>query len=84
MAKARVKVGDEVVVIAGSSKGQSGTVTSINQKKQVLTVGGVNIRKKAVKPQGEQEGGIVEFDGPIHVSNVMNKEKYDGRKANKA
>jgi large subunit ribosomal protein L24 len=82
MAKVNIKVGDEVVVIAGSQKGKSGTVTTINRKKEVVTVGGVNIRKKAVKPQGEQEGGIVEFEGPLHISNVMNKVKYDSRKAN--
>ena len=84
MAKTKVKVGDEVVVIAGSQKGKSGTVITVNRIKEVVTVGGVNIRKKAVKPQGEQEGGIVEFDGPLHLSNVMNKEKYDSRQAKKA
>lgn len=80
MAKA-IKIGTEVVVIAGSQKTKSGKITSINRKKETVTVEGVNLRKKAVKPNGENEGGIVEFEGPIHISNVMTKEKYDSRKA---
>lgn len=77
----KLKVGTEVVVIAGSQKTKSGKITSINRKKEIVTVEDVNIRKKAVKPNGENEGGIVEFEGPIHISNVMTKEKYDSRKA---
>ena len=84
MAKNKIKVGTEVVVIAGGSKNKSGVVTSINRKKETVTVEGVNIRKKAQRPTGESEGGIIEFEGPIHISNVMSKEKYDSRKAAKA
>jgi len=80
MAKA-LKIGTEVVVIAGSQKTKSGKITSINRNKETVTVEGVNLRKKAVKPNGENEGGIIEFEGPIHISNVMTKEKYDSRKA---
>jgi large subunit ribosomal protein L24 len=83
MAKSNIKVGTEVVVIAGSQKTKSGKVTSINRVKNTVTVEGVNLRKKAVKASGENEGGIVEFEGPLHVSNVMNKEKFDA-KASKA
>jgi large subunit ribosomal protein L24 len=84
MAKASIKVGTEVVVIAGSEKTKSGKITSLDRKKNTVTVEGVNIRKKAVKPSGENEGGIVEFEGPIQISNVMPKERYDSRKAAKA
>lgn len=77
----KLKIGSEVVVIAGSQKTKSGKITSINRNKETVTVEGVNLRKKAVKPNGENEGGIVEFEGPIHISNVMTKEKYDSRKA---
>lgn len=77
----KLKIGTEVVVIAGSQKTKTGKITSINRKKETVTVEDVNIRKKAVKPAGENEGGIVEFEGPIHISNVMTKEKYDSRKA---
>ncbi len=84
MAKNKIKVGTEVVVIAGSEKNKSGAVTSYDRKKDIVTVEGVNIRKKAQKPTAEAEGGIVEFEGPMHISNVMVKEKYDSRKAAKA
>lgn len=77
----KLKIGSEVVVIAGSQKTKSGKITSINRNKETVTIEGVNLRKKAVKPNGENEGGIVEFEGPIHISNVMTKEKYDSRKA---
>ncbi len=81
MAKSTLKIGSEVVVIAGSKKESSGKITSINRKKETVTVEGVNLRKKAVKANGEVVGGIVDFEGPIHISNVMLKEKYDSRKA---
>ena len=85
-----VKMGQEVVIIAGkdrsrADKVKSGKVTSINRLKQTITVEGLNISKKAVRPsEANPEGGIVEFEAPIHVSNVMTKAKYDARSAKKA
>jgi large subunit ribosomal protein L24 len=84
MAKSNIKIGTEVVVIAGTAKGSAGVVTSYNKKKECVTVEGANLRKKAQKPSGENEGGIIEFEGPIHISNVMTKEKFDSRKTAKA
>ena len=81
MAKNNLKIGTEVTVIAGAAKNSSGKITSINRAKETVTVEGVNLRKKAVRPDGENEGGITEFEGPIHISNVMTKEKYESRKA---
>ncbi len=69
--KTHVKKGDTVVVISGGHKGKSGKVLSINEAKQQVTVEGVRKIKKAVRPtQEDQEGGIKELDGPIHISNV--------------
>ncbi|MGJ8656453.1 MAG: 50S ribosomal protein L24 [Akkermansiaceae bacterium] len=69
--KTHVKKGDNVTVIAGGHKGKSGTVLSVNAAKQQVIVEGVRKIKKAVKPtQENQEGGIEELDGPIHISNV--------------
>lgn len=69
--KTHVKKGDNVIVISGNHKGKSGVVLSINEKKQQVTVEGVRKMKKAVRPtQEDQEGGIQELDGPIHISNV--------------
>jgi large subunit ribosomal protein L24 len=69
--KTHVKKGDNVTVIAGNHKGKSGKVLSINAGKQQVIVEGVRKIKKAVRPtQEDQEGGIKELDGPVHLSNV--------------
>jgi large subunit ribosomal protein L24 len=69
--KTHVKAGDEVIVIAGNHKGKQGTVLSVNPVKEQVVVEGVRIMKKAVRPtEANQEGGIDEVDGPIHISNV--------------
>ena len=78
MKKLHVKVGDEVVVITGKSKGQSGAVKSIDRLKERVKVEGLNLCKKTVKPTEESpEGGFIEIEAPIHISNVMLKERYD-------
>ena len=65
------KVGDEVVVIAGSSKGKKGKVIKTLKAENKVVVEGVNIIKKHQKPTGMTEGGIVEKEAPIAASNVM-------------
>ncbi|MBL7004693.1 MAG: 50S ribosomal protein L24 [Gammaproteobacteria bacterium] len=68
----KIKKGDEVIVIAGRSKGQRGTVLQ-RLSAQKLMVEGVNIVKKHVKanPNAGTQGGIVEQESPIDQSNVM-------------
>ena len=69
--KTHVKPGDQVTVIAGNHKGKSGKVLSINVKKEQVIVEGVRVMKKATKRSEENpEGGILDQDGPIHLSNV--------------
>ena len=69
--KTHVKKGDEVEVIAGNHKGKRGTVLSVNAAKQQVVVEGARKITKAVRPtQDNPEGGLVEKDGPIHLSNV--------------
>ena len=72
MAKTHVKVGDKVVVTTGAKdiKGVTGTITSINAKKETVTVEGVKDIKKAVRPTEQSEGGILDVPRPIHISNV--------------
>jgi large subunit ribosomal protein L24 len=72
----RIKTGDEVVVIAGNDKGQQGTVQRVIPRENRVVVSGVNIVKKHQKPRPtggrtQAQGGIIEFEAPIHVSNVM-------------
>jgi len=68
----KIKKGDEVIVIAGASKGRRGTVLSVVDDELVL-VEGVNVVKKHTKgnPNAGVQGGIVEQERPVHVSNVM-------------
>ena len=85
MASAKVKKGDVVRVIAGADKGKTGKVLKVEPKHNRVTVEGVAIRKKAVRrSQANPNGGIQEFEAPIHISNVMNEERYRARKEAKS
>ncbi len=67
-----VKKGDKVQVISGKDKGKQGVILQAFPKKERVIVEGVNIVKKHSKPsQANPQGGIVEMEAPIHVSNVM-------------
>ncbi len=68
----KIKVGDNVIIIAGKDKGKIGLVQSTNPEKDLVVVEGVNIRTIHIKPtQQSPEGGIEQMEKPIHVSNVM-------------
>jgi large subunit ribosomal protein L24 len=71
----RIKRGDTVVVIAGKDKGTRGEVLRVIPKKDRVVVERVNIVKKHQKPvqagRGQVQPGIIEFEAPIHLSNVM-------------
>jgi large subunit ribosomal protein L24 len=69
--KIRLKKGDTVVVTAGKYKGKTGKVTATHPTENKVTVEGINIVKKAMKPtQARPQGGIVEITKPIWVSKV--------------
>lgn len=65
------KVGDEVVVIAGSDKGKTGKIIKTLKNENKVVVEGVHIVKKHQKPTGQETGGILEVEAPINASNVM-------------
>ena len=72
----RIKVNDEVEVIAGNYKGVRGDVQRVLPSKDRVVVAGVNIVKKHQKAQqtggrSKAQGGIIEFEAPIAASNVM-------------
>ena len=74
--KTDVKKGDQVTVIAGNSKGESGRVLQVLVKKDRVVVEGVHkIKKHAQKSQDRPQGGIIEREGTIHISNVKLVEK---------
>jgi len=72
MAKLQIRRGDRVKVIRGNDKGTEGTVIRVEPDKNRVVVQGVNVRKRHKKPSATApEGGIIEFEAPIHASNVM-------------
>ena len=72
MATMKIKKGDTVRVIAGADKDNEGKVIAVNQKNHTVLVEGVNMIKKHTKPSmANQNGGIIEQEGPIDISNVM-------------
>ncbi len=75
---ARIKAGDEVIVVGGKDRGKRGRVLRVEPRKDRLYVEGLNIVKRHQRPQqvagaqrAETVGGVIEKEGPIHISNVM-------------
>jgi len=67
----KLKVNDEVVVLAGKDKSKTGKVKKINFKKKTVIVEGVNVVKKSMKPTQENpSGGFVDLESSLHISNV--------------
>lgn len=76
----RVKKGDTVVVIAGKDKGKKGTVTKVFTKTNKVLVEGVNVITKHQKPTAvNPQGGIINKEAPIHISNVMPVDPETGK-----
>jgi large subunit ribosomal protein L24 len=70
MSKLKIKKGDKVKVITGKSKGKVGDVLKVFPSEKKLIVSGVNLAKKHTKATQTSEGGIVQKELPIHISNV--------------
>jgi large subunit ribosomal protein L24 len=74
----KIRRDDEVVVISGKDRGKTGRVLRVDLKKDRVYVEGLNIVKRHQRPQQvrgaqrtETVGGVIEKEGPIHISNVM-------------
>ncbi len=71
MRKRKIRKDDEVIVLTGRDKGKRGAVLRVVTRTDRVLVEGVNVTKRHVKPtQGDPQGGIVEREAPIHISNV--------------
>jgi large subunit ribosomal protein L24 len=72
---ARIRSEDQVIVIGGKDRGKRGKVLRVDPKKERVYVEGLNMIKRHQRPQqtasGQVAGGVIEREGPIHVSNVM-------------
>ena len=68
----KIKKNDNVVVITGNDKGKTGKVLKVFPSVSKVIIEGINLRKRHTKPNQKQpQGGIIEKEAPIHVSNVM-------------
>ena len=83
---ARIKSGDEVIVVGGKDRGKKGKVLRVEPDRNRLYVEGLNIVKRHQRPQqvagaqrSEQVGGVIEKEGAIHLSNVMLVDPKDGK-----
>ena len=71
MGKIKVKTDDNVIVIAGEHKGSEGKVVTVIRDQNKAIVKGVNLIKKHSKPSAQNpQGGIIEKEAPIHISNL--------------
>ncbi|MFN8175675.1 MAG: 50S ribosomal protein L24 [Solirubrobacteraceae bacterium] len=82
----KIRRGDTVQVISGKDRGKTGEVIRVDPRRSRVYVAGLNIVKRHQRPQqvrdaqrAETVGGVVEKEGPIHVSNVMLVDPKDGK-----
>ncbi len=68
---AKIKKGDQVILLAGKDKGRRGTVTKVLPKEERVFVSGLNLVKRHTKPtQADPQGGVKTKEASVHVSNV--------------
>lgn len=76
---AKIKKGDQVIVLSGRDKGRSGEVIRVMPKDDRALVRGVNLVKRHQKQTQTQEGGILSKEAPIHMSNLAVADPKDGK-----
>lgn len=80
MASAKIKKGDNVVVLSGKDKGRTGVVNQVMPKDGKVVVDGINIVARHRKPsQANPQGGIDRFAAPMHISKVALADPKDGK-----
>jgi large subunit ribosomal protein L24 len=76
---AKIKKGDNVIIIAGRDKGRSGEVIEMRRGDGRVMVRGINMVKRHQRQSTTQEGGIISKEAPIHLSNVALADPKDGK-----
>jgi large subunit ribosomal protein L24 len=76
---AKIKKGDKVVVLTGRDSGRSGEVVRVMPKEERALVRGVNLVKRHQRQTMNQEGGIIQKEAPIHLSNLALADPKDGK-----
>lgn len=77
--KLKIRKGDRVIVIAGKDKGKTGDVVLVMPKDNRAIVSGVNVAKRHQRQSAQQEGGIVNKELPIHISNLALVDPKDNK-----
>jgi large subunit ribosomal protein L24 len=80
MSKFKIKRDDMVVVTTGKSKGATGKVLKLLREDSKVIVEKVNLVQRNVKPKGDQPGGTIEKEAPVHISNVALWDSTESRK----
>lgn len=80
----KIRRDDNVIVTSGKDRGKTGKVLRVDPKKERVYVGGLNIVKRHQRPvqstdPAKAAGGVVESEGPIHISNVMLVDPKDNK-----
>ena len=76
---AKIRKGDNVVVIAGRDKGRTGEVIEMRRADGRVLVRGVNMVKRHQRQSATQEGGIISKEAPVHLSNIALADPKDGK-----
>jgi len=76
---AKIKTGDQVIVLSGRDKGKKGEVFEVMPKEGRALVRGVNMVRRHQRQTAQQEGGIVSKEAPIHLSNLALEDPKDGK-----
>ena len=80
MAAAKIKKGDQVIVLSGKDKGKTGTVTQAVPKDGKVIVGGINVITRHAKPsQSDPQGGLKKSEAPLHASKVAIADPKTGK-----
>ncbi|MEK7528993.1 MAG: 50S ribosomal protein L24 [Patescibacteria group bacterium] len=67
----KVRIGDNILVVAGKYRGKTGEVRHVNEKRNAVVVEKINIRTKHIKKQADRPGQRIQFEAPFNASNVM-------------
>ncbi|MGQ7791390.1 50S ribosomal protein L24 [Faunimonas sp. B44] len=76
---AKIRKGDQVVVLTGRDKGRTGEVIQVMPKENRALVRGVNVVTRHQRQSGAQEGGLIRKESPIHLSNIALKDRETGK-----
>jgi large subunit ribosomal protein L24 len=76
---AKIRKGDKVIVLTGRDKGRTGEVIEVRPSDTRALVRGVNMVKRHQRQTGQQEGGIISKEAPVHLSNLALADPKDGK-----